>query len=65
LLTAPDVTEEQIRDSVQDVMDRLAPGGGYAFCGGFLGPVDDKEVMRKNGILFKAVGEIGWDFYKK
>jgi len=63
-LAEPDVTEEEIRASVQDVMDRLAPGGGYAFCGGFLGPIDDPEVQRKNAILYRAVNEIGRSFYK-
>ena len=64
-LASPDVTDEEIRLSVQDVMDRLAPGGGYAFCGGFLGAVDDTEVARKNSVLFKAVREIGRSFYKQ
>lgn len=64
VLASPDVTEEEIRASVQNVMNRLAPGGGYAFCGGYLGPIDDAEVRRKNGMLFKAVEEIGRSFYK-
>jgi hypothetical protein len=50
---------------VEDVMNRLAPGGGYAFCGGFLGPIDDPEVARKNSVLHKAAAEIGRNFYKK
>jgi len=56
--------QDNFRDSVQDVMDRLAPGGGYAFCGGFLGPIDDPEVARKNAVLYEAVNEIGRSFYK-
>ncbi len=63
-LLSPDVTDEEIRESVQAVMDRLAPGGGYIFGGGFLGPVDDKEIQRKNAVLKKAVYEIGHAFYK-
>jgi hypothetical protein len=64
-LASPDVTDEQIYASVEDVMNRLAPGGGYAFCGGFLGPIDDPEVARKNSVLHKAAAEIGRNFYKK
>lgn len=64
VLAKPDVTDEEIRASVEDVIGRLAPGGGYAFCGGFLGPIDDPEVRRKNGVLMQAVEEIGHRFYK-
>jgi hypothetical protein len=31
-----DVTEEQVRGAVKDLLDTLAPGGGYAFFGGVL-----------------------------
>ncbi|MCL1834773.1 MAG: veratrol--corrinoid protein metyltransferase [Oscillospiraceae bacterium] len=33
-----DVSEEEIRDAVKQLLDRLAPGGGYAFFGGVLAP---------------------------
>ncbi len=64
-LADPNVTDEEIYASVRATMDRLAPGGGYAFCGGFIGRVDDPEVARKNRVLTAAVDEIGRNFYKK
>lgn len=63
-LLRPDTTREEIYASVQASMDLLAPGGGYVFCGGFLGPFDDPDVARKNKILGEAVEEIGHNFYK-
>ncbi|MFQ7550468.1 MAG: hypothetical protein ACLRMZ_09370 [Blautia marasmi] len=41
------MTEEEIRQAVRDTMDRLAPGGGFCWCGGYLGAIDDPEVIRK------------------
>lgn len=63
-LMAPDVTEEEIRQSVRDTMDTYAKGGGFCWCGGYLGPVDDQEVIRKNSILFDEVYRYGDAFYK-
>jgi hypothetical protein len=62
-LLDPDVTEEEIYESVRTTMNHYAKGGGYVFCGGFLGSFDDPEVKRKNDILFRAVKEIGRSFY--
>jgi len=64
-LARPDVTDEEIYASVEDVINRLAPGGGYVFCGGFLGAIGDEEVRRKNGVLKEAVNKIGRSFYKQ
>lgn len=64
VLASPDVTDQQIYNSVKAAMDRLAPGGGYVFGGGFLGALDDPEVKRKNSVLAQAVEEIGHNFYK-
>jgi hypothetical protein len=64
-LLSPDVTEEEIRQSVRDSMDKYAPGGGYMFMGGFLGPASDKEIARKNAILLDEVNKYGHAFYKK
>jgi hypothetical protein len=63
-LLEADVTDKEIIESVRKAMDTLAPGGGYAFCGGFLGPMDDKETQRKNGVLMGEVAAYGKDFYK-
>lgn len=64
-LADPDVTDEEIRQSVRDTMDSYAPGGGFCWCGGFLGPIDDPEVIRKNGVLFEEVYRYGDIFYKQ
>jgi hypothetical protein len=59
------VTEEEIRASVDKTFDMLAAGGGFAWCGGFLGPVDDQAVAKKNQILRKYVDEKCRSYYKK
>lgn len=63
-LTAPDVTEEEIRQSVRDAIDAYAPGGGYCFCGGYMGAIGDQETARKNEILMDEVYTYGGKFYK-
>lgn len=63
-MEAPDVTEEEIRQSVRDTIDAYAPGGGFAWCGGFLGAVGDQESMRKNMILFDEVARYGGSYYQ-
>jgi hypothetical protein len=64
-LLSPDVTDEEICASVDKTFDMLAPGGGFAWCGGFLGPLDDREVDRKNAVLRKYVKEKSRTYYKK
>jgi hypothetical protein len=64
-LLEPDVTDEEIYASVDAAFDMLAPGGGFAWCGGFLGPVDDRDVMRKNAVLHKYVDGKCHSYYKK
>jgi hypothetical protein len=64
-LLEPDVTDEEIYESVRQAMLLLAPGGGYCFCGGFLGTAGHMdECMRKNAAVMKAAIEIGHSFYK-
>ncbi|GHU07794.1 uroporphyrinogen decarboxylase [Spirochaetia bacterium] len=63
-LLEEDVTDEEIVESVRSTMNRYARGGGYVFCGGYLGPFDDHEIARKNRVLHTAVREIGHNFYK-
>ena len=64
-LNGPDVTEEAVKQSVYDAIDTYAPGGGYAFCGSFLGPVDDPIINQKNLWIHEAVAEYGDKFYTK
>ncbi len=63
-LLSPDVTDEEIRQSVRDTIDTYAKGGGFCWCGGYLGPVDDPEVNRKNAVLMDEVYKYGDQFYK-
>ena len=57
------VTDEEIVASVEATFNKLAPGGGFAWCGGFLGPVGDEEVARKNKVLHGAVAKLAHTFY--
>jgi hypothetical protein len=63
-LLDPDVTEEEIRQSVRDTMDRYAVGGGYCWLGNFLATLDDEEGKRKNEILGDEADRYGHAFYK-
>ena len=64
-LTSPDVSEETVKESVYKAIDTYAPGGGYAFCGGYLGPIGDKDTIRKNKWIREAVESYGKVFYKR
>ncbi|MDR1821208.1 MAG: veratrol--corrinoid protein metyltransferase [Oscillospiraceae bacterium] len=64
-LLEPDVTDEELIASVHATIDSLAPDGGFAWCGGFLGAIDDKEVLRKNMVVMGEVTRYGHEFYKK
>ncbi|MDR0916557.1 MAG: veratrol--corrinoid protein metyltransferase [Oscillospiraceae bacterium] len=62
-LLEPDVTDEEIRQSVRDTMDKLAPNGGFAWFGGFMGPLDDAEMQRHNAVLLDEAERYGRVFY--
>jgi hypothetical protein len=64
-LTAPDVDEETVRASVRQSMDTYAPGGGYAFCGGYLGALGDEKTSRKNKWLSEEIESYGKTFYNR
>jgi hypothetical protein len=64
-LLADDVTEEELRQSVRDTMDKYATGGGFVWCGGFLASAGDSEMQRRNRILHEEVYSYGHAFYKK
>ncbi|MCF0120649.1 MAG: veratrol--corrinoid protein metyltransferase [Oscillospiraceae bacterium] len=63
-LLGDDVTDEQIYESVRATINRLAPNGGFLWCGGFLGAIGDEKIIHKNSVVKKAVDEIGKTFYK-
>jgi hypothetical protein len=58
-----DVTDDEIVASVEEAFNKYAPGGGFVWCGGFLGPMDDEEIKRKNGVLRGAVNKLAHSFY--
>ncbi|MCL1803871.1 MAG: hypothetical protein FWG30_09635 [Eubacteriaceae bacterium] len=61
-----EVTEEQVRQSVRDTIDKYAPGGSYIFGGGFLGTADEREkAMQINGWVSDEAQIYGKDYYKK
>lgn len=62
-LLEPDCPDEVVRDSVIDVMNRLAPDGGFAFCGGFVGPAGDENNFRKQCVVEQTAAELGNFFY--
>ena len=62
-LLEPDCTEEEIRESVRKTINGLAEGGGYCFCGTFLGPTGDKITAWKNEIVRDEVYKYGTTFY--
>ena len=58
------VGEEEIRSYVRGVLDELAPGGGYAFCGMYLGRADWAEhVAQVNLWMQDEVNTYGKTFY--
>jgi hypothetical protein len=60
-----DVTEEDLRSKVRETLDKYAPGGGYAFCGGILGKAGDQEqTMKINGWVQDEVAKYGANYYK-
>jgi hypothetical protein len=61
----PDVTEEEVKDSVYKTIDKLAPGGGYVFSGGFLGPIGDEAAKEKNRWVMDAASTYCKSFYQK
>jgi len=58
-------TEDEVRGYVRETLDKFAPGGGYAFCGGIIGQSQDAELtMQYNQWVQDEVVRYGGDFYK-
>jgi hypothetical protein len=53
-LLESDVSDEEIEESVREVIYRLAPGGGYCFFGGYMGLTGDEESARRNRVVQNA-----------
>ncbi len=60
-----DVPEEEVRQSVRDSLDRFAPGGQYAFCGGALTEFGDEAGRIVNGWVQDEAYNYGRNFYNK
>ncbi len=48
------VTDEEVEESVKEVMFRLGKDGGYCFFGGYMGLIGDEEAARKNKVINDA-----------
>jgi len=59
----PETTEEQIRAEVRKVMDMYAPGGGYCFMGGILGPFGDQETANRNAWIQDEYEKNKFNYY--
>jgi hypothetical protein len=59
------VDEEEVRQTVRDVFDMLAPGGGYIFSGGVKTlDFSDPDVQRVNGWIHDEAEKLSKTFYK-
>ena len=56
-----DVTEEEVRASVKELLDRLAPGGGYAFSANILG--DDPVSQQRNEWVHDEFEKLRYSYY--
>ena len=65
-LLSPDVTDEEVRESVRVAIDTYAPNGGFMFAGAFTpGSTSDERTKHLNEVLQKEVYDYGHRFYKK
>lgn len=63
-LLSADVTDEEIRQSIRDTFEMLAPGGGFCYGGGFLGAIGDTEMRRRSKVLNDEAKYLAKTFYK-
>lgn len=64
-LTEPDVTDEEIRQSVRDCLDMYAKDGGFMFAAAYTpGALNDERTAHWNAVLQKEVYDYGHTFYK-
>ena len=64
-LSWPEYDAEQIRQTVRDSIDRLAPGGGYAFRGRALGQFEDKTAAEVSRLIEQECYSYGRNYYTK
>ena len=63
-LLDPDVTDEEIVASLEETFRKLAPGGGFIWGGGYMGPIGDEEVKRKNAVVRYTGERLAHSIYK-
>jgi hypothetical protein len=64
-LTWPNVDEEEVRQTVRDVFNLLAPGGGYIFSGGVKSlDYENPDVIRVSGWIGDEASKLSKTFYK-
>jgi hypothetical protein len=64
-LTEPDVTDEEIRQSVRDCLDTYAKDAGFMFAAAYTpGSINDERTAHWNAVLQKEVYDYGHSFYK-
>jgi len=64
-LRDPDVTEEEVKRAIYELIDTFAPGGGFMFTAGFMGLPGDTSNEQKNKWVNEVYEEHGKNFYKK
>ena len=64
-LGLPDVDEEFFKESIREVIDQLAPDGGFAWCSNIFGDPEDASVVRRNQWIYDVVNTYGREFYQK
>jgi len=63
--TWPNFDEEEVRQSVRDTIDKLAPGGGFTFGGAVIGPAGDEAGPKITRIIHEEAWNYGLDYYSK
>lgn len=61
--TWPVVSEEYVRESVRETIDKYAPNGGYAFAGAALGQAGDEVIAQVNRWVKEEVYSYGLHYY--
>ena len=61
----PDVSDDEVRQTVYDTVDKLAPGGGYMFIGGILVRPGDEKAAHLHKLVQETASEYCDHYYEK